>query len=63
LGKEIKLKTIFKFDPIGKKKRGRPKTRWKGSVLRAMEECGLREGGWEDRTLWRLGVEKRCPKS
>jgi hypothetical protein len=50
---------ILNWIPTGRRKRGRPKTRWKECVLRAMEECGLRDGGWEDRLRWRLGVERR----
>jgi hypothetical protein len=30
----------------GRRKRGRPKTRWKEGVLRGVEECGLRDGVW-----------------
>jgi hypothetical protein len=47
----------------GRRKKGRPKTRWKEGVLRAMKECGLRDGDWEDRLRWRLGVERRCHTS
>jgi hypothetical protein len=32
---------IFNWILTGRGKRGRPKTRWKEGVLRAMEECGL----------------------
>jgi hypothetical protein len=47
-----------------REKRRRPKTRGKEDVLRAMEECGLRHGDWEDRLHWRLmGVERRCHAS
>jgi hypothetical protein len=40
LPKEIKLDTL----PTGRRKRGRPKTRWKEGALTAMKECGLRDG-------------------
>jgi hypothetical protein len=32
---------ILNLMPTGRRKRGRPRTRWKGGVLRAMEEYGL----------------------
>jgi hypothetical protein len=48
---------ILNWIPAGRRKRGRPKTRWKEGVLRSMEECGLRDEDWEDRLRWRLGVE------
>jgi hypothetical protein len=32
---------ILNWIPTGRRKTGRPKTRWKEGVLRAMEECGL----------------------
>jgi hypothetical protein len=35
---------ILNWIPIGRRKRGIPKTRWKEGVLRAMEECNLRDG-------------------
>jgi hypothetical protein len=56
---------ILNWTLTGKRKRGRPKTRWKEGVLtvRAMKECGLRDGDWEDRLRWRLGVERRCHTS
>jgi hypothetical protein len=28
-----------------------------------MEECVLRDGDWEERLRWRLGVERRCRMS
>jgi hypothetical protein len=34
----------FKFVSGGRRQSGRPETRWKEGVLRAMEECGLRDG-------------------
>jgi hypothetical protein len=46
-----------------RRKRGRPKTRWKEGVLTAMEECGLRDGDWEDILRWRLGDEIRSHMS
>jgi hypothetical protein len=34
---------ILNWTLIGRRKTGRPETRWKEGVLRAMEKCGLRE--------------------
>jgi hypothetical protein len=45
----------------GRRKRG--KSRWKEGISRAMEECDLRDGDWEDRLHWRLGVKRRCHTS
>jgi hypothetical protein len=41
--------TILNWIPIGRRKRGKPKTRRKESILRAMEECGLRDGDCKSR--------------
>jgi hypothetical protein len=32
---------ILNWTPTGRRKIGRPKTRWKEGVLRAIEDCGL----------------------
>jgi hypothetical protein len=40
---------ILKRTPTGRRKRWRPKTRWKEGALRAVEECDLRDGDWEER--------------
>ena len=37
----------------GKRKRGRPKTRWKDVCKRDMQTVGLREGDAEDRAYWK----------
>ena len=37
----------------GKRKRGRPKTRWKDVCKRDMQTVGLREGDEGDRAYWR----------
>jgi hypothetical protein len=49
---------ILNWTSPGGRKREKPKTRWKEGVLRAMKECGLRDGEWEERLRWRLSVEK-----
>jgi hypothetical protein len=50
--KKIKLGTYCK------KEKRQTKKKMEG-VLRAMEECGLQDGDWEDRLRWRLSVERR----
>ena len=37
----------------GKRKRGRPKTRWKDVCKRDMQTVGLREGDEGDRAYWK----------
>jgi hypothetical protein len=53
---------MLNWIPTGRRKRGRPKTTW-NSVLRAMEECGLRDGDREDKLRLRLGVKRHCHTS
>jgi hypothetical protein len=43
----------FNWIPTGRRKRGRPRTRGKEGVFRAMEESDVRDGNWENRLLWR----------
>jgi hypothetical protein len=57
MGEEKLPQTVLNWIPTGRTKSGRPKTRWKEGILIAMEECGLRDGDWENRLCWRLGVE------
>ena len=40
---------ILEFEPTGRRALGRPRTRWKDSVKRAMEEVGLTEFDTQDR--------------
>ena len=46
--KRVMMKTI-----PGKRKRGRPKTRWKDVCKRDMQTVGLREGDERDRAYWK----------
>jgi hypothetical protein len=54
---------ILNWIPTERRKRGKPKAERKECVLRAMKECGLRDGDWEDRLCWTLAVERRCHTS
>jgi hypothetical protein len=56
------IQKILNWTPTGRRKRRRPKIRWKEGVVRAMEECGLQDGDWEDILHSRLSVE-RCHTS
>ncbi|CAG9836974.1 unnamed protein product [Diabrotica balteata] len=46
-------KRILNWDPLGRRRRGRPATRWKTYVGNVMIDRDLREGDWENRMLWR----------
>ena len=41
----------------GKRKRGRPKTRWKDVCKRDMQTVGLREGDEGDRAYWKETID------
>ncbi|XP_073994543.1 uncharacterized protein [Rhodnius prolixus] len=47
---------IHSFTPQERRKRGRPRKRWMEGVEQAMAARGLREGDWEDRERWLLGI-------
>jgi hypothetical protein len=42
-----------------KRARGRPKKNWMAGIKKAINERNLREGQWEDRNIWSLGVGQR----
>jgi len=52
---KITLKWIPKQKRIG----GRPKKNWMECIRKAMTERNLKEGQWEDRKRWSLGVGQR----
>jgi hypothetical protein len=45
--------------PKQKRARGRPKKYWMEGIRKAMNERNLKEGQWEDRKQWSLGVGQR----
>ena len=45
--------------PKQKRARGRPKKNWMEGIRKAMNERNLKEGQWEDRNQWNLGVGQR----
>ena len=47
---------VLRADKPGKRKRGRPKTRWKDACQRYLKSIGLRAGKETDRALWRRKI-------
>ena len=47
------LRKVLRADIPGKRKRGRPKTRWKVACQRDLKSTGLRAGEETDRAMWR----------
>ena len=45
--------------PKQKRALGRPKKNWMEGIRKAMNEGNLKEGQWEDRKQWSLGVGQR----
>ena len=58
----VKPKTALKWMPKQKRTRGRPKKNWMEGIRKAMNERNLKEGQWEDRKQWSLGV-RQCTKT
>ena len=50
------LRKVSRADIPGKRKRGRPKTRWKDACQRDLKSTGLRAGEETDRAMWRRPV-------
>jgi hypothetical protein len=48
--KERLPQNILNWIPTGRRKRGRPKTRWKEGIFRVMEE-GLQDGDWVSKDI------------
>jgi hypothetical protein len=55
-------KTALKWMPKQKRARGRTKKNWMEGIKKAMHKRNLKEGQWEDRKQWNLGVEQRRKK-
>jgi hypothetical protein len=49
-------KIALKWMPKEKRARERPKKDWMEGIKKAMNGRNLKEGHWEDRKQWRLGV-------
>ena len=53
-------KVAMRWTPSGRRKRGRPKTTWRRTVMKELEEMGLTWGEAQakarDRSLWRSVV-------
>jgi hypothetical protein len=52
-------KIALKWKPKQRRARGRPKKNWMEGIKKAMNGRNLKEGQWEDRKQWSLGVEQR----
>jgi hypothetical protein len=52
-------KIALRWMPKQKRAQGRPKKNWMGGIRKAMNERNLKEGQWEDRKQWSLGVGQR----
>ena len=50
------LRKVLRTDIPGKRKRGRPKTRWKDACQRDLTSTGLRAGEETDRAMWRREI-------
>jgi hypothetical protein len=49
----------FKIGYLLEERKRETKNKMERRRTQRMEECGLRDGDWEDRLHWRLGVERR----
>ncbi|PSN38846.1 hypothetical protein C0J52_20915 [Blattella germanica] len=54
--REYRLPKIFEWQPMGRRKRGRPNITWTEGILKTMRERELQEGDWEDREEWRMAI-------
>jgi hypothetical protein len=50
------LKQVMKWNPPGRRKRGRPKLTWMEGIRGLMGEKGLVEEDWNDRDEWRKKI-------
>jgi hypothetical protein len=49
-------KQVMKWNPPGRRKRGRPKLTWVVGIRELMGEKGLAEEDWNDRDEWRKKI-------
>ena len=54
------LKRVVNMEIPGRRRRGRPKTRWKDCVKRDMEEVGLTSDVAQERGTWKRIVKDHC---
>ena len=50
------LRRVLRADIPGKRKRGRPKTRWKDACQRDLKSTEMRAGEETDRAMWRRKI-------
>ncbi|PSN30066.1 hypothetical protein C0J52_23173 [Blattella germanica] len=49
-------KKIFEWQPMGRRKRGRPNITWTEGILKTMRGRVLQEGVWEYREEWHMAI-------
>ena len=49
-------KEVMKWNPPGRRKRGRPKASWAERIRGLMGEKGLMEEDWKDRDKWKKKI-------
>ena len=49
-------KEVMKWNPLGRRKRGRPKLTWVEGIRGLLGGKGLMEGDWNDRDKWRKKI-------
>ena len=55
------LQKAEEMELLGRKRRGRPRTRWKDAMKRDLKELGLLlEGDVYNRKKWRQDIQQRC---
>lgn len=58
-------KTALRWTPPGKRRRGRPKTTWRRTVMAELSEMGLSWGeaqyAAKDRSRWKQIIDALCP--
>jgi hypothetical protein len=59
LAEERLPRIALRWMPKQKRARGRPKKNWMEGIRKAMNERNLKEGQWENRKQWSLGVGQR----
>ena len=53
------LKKVFQWTPPGRRKRGRPRRSWNGTIRETMSNRNLEEDDIFNREVWRWETERR----
>ncbi|XP_046848167.1 uncharacterized protein LOC124441744 [Xenia sp. Carnegie-2017] len=54
---DVDIRRVYEMQMEGRRKRGRPKHRWKDTIRRDMQLCGVKEEDTQDRAAWRSLIE------